>query len=48
MLKKIGQYAREDLEKKFDQKVNLKLWVKTRENWQDDNVFLKKYKIDKE
>ena len=46
MLKKIGQYAREDLERMLDRKVNLKLWVKVRENWQDDDTIVKRFKID--
>ena len=33
MLKKIGTYAREDLEKMLDTKVNLKIWVKVKEDW---------------
>ena len=48
MLKKIAMYAREDLEKNFMQKVNLQVWVKVKENWQEDNNFLKKFKLDKE
>ncbi len=35
MLKKIGTYAREDLEEFFGTKVNLNLWVKVKENWRD-------------
>jgi len=46
MLKRIGQYAREDLEKMLDRKVNLKLWVKVRENWQDDDTIIKRFKTD--
>lgn len=33
MLKKVGTAAREDLEKFFDCKVNLQLWVKVKEDW---------------
>lgn len=33
MLKKIGTNAREDLERFFDCKVNLQLWVKVKEDW---------------
>lgn len=33
MLKKIGSKAREDLEKFFDCRVNLQLWVKVKEDW---------------
>ena len=34
-LKRIGSYAREDLEKLLDAKVYLNLWVKVKENWRD-------------
>lgn len=40
MLKTIGTYAREDLEKFFDIKVFLELWVKVKENWRDSNYNL--------
>ena len=45
MLKRIGTYAREDLEKMLDIKVNLQLWVKVKEDWQDDAALLKKFKL---
>lgn len=35
MLKKIGSYAREDIERFFGCKVNLQLWVKVKENWRE-------------
>lgn len=35
MMKKIGTCARQDIEKFFDRKVNLKLWVKTKEDWRN-------------
>ncbi|MBQ5747023.1 MAG: GTPase Era [Clostridia bacterium] len=38
MMKKIGTYAREDLEAFFGTKVNLNLWVKVKENWRDSVV----------
>ena len=43
MLKKIGTYARQDLEKMFQTKVNLKIWVKVSRNWQDNNSIIKKF-----
>ena len=46
MLKRIGSYAREDLEKIFETKINLKLWVKVRENWQDDDSIIKRFKLE--
>ena len=36
MLKRIGTYAREDMERFFDVKVYLELWVKVKENWRDN------------
>ncbi len=44
-LKQIGTYAREDLEKILGEKVNLKTWVKTNKNWQDEDSIVKKFKI---
>ncbi len=44
MLKKIGQYAREDLERNFGIKVNLKLWVKVDPKWDENTQILKKFK----
>ena len=43
MLKKIGQTARIELEKIVDSKVNLKLWVKVKEDWQDQDSIVKKF-----
>ncbi len=40
-LKKIGTYARQDLEKFFRTKVNLKLFVKVRKDWRDNPAYLK-------
>lgn len=40
MLKKIGTYAREDLENMLGCKVYLDLWVKIKENWRDSRVML--------
>ena len=45
MLKKIGTYARQDLEKMLDVKVNLQLWVKVKEDWLNDANFVKKFKL---
>lgn len=40
-LKKIGQQARLDMEKLFDSKVMLRLWVKVRSGWSDSEHALK-------
>ena len=45
MLKKIGQSARIDMEKNFGIKVNLRTWVKVKENWLDDTSVVKKFKL---
>ena len=45
MLKKIGMYARQDMEKSFGTKGNLKIWVKVKENWQDSNSIVSKFKL---
>jgi len=44
MLKRIGQYARKDLEKIFQTKINLKLWVKVDNKWDENTNILKKFK----
>jgi len=40
MLKKIGSSARIDIEDMLQDKVNLKLWVKVRPDWQDNENYL--------
>ncbi len=45
MLKKIGTYARQDLERMLEIKVNLKLWVKVRENWINNEKFIKDFRL---
>ena len=40
MIKKIGTYAREDLEKFLNVKIFLDLWVKVREDWRDKQSIL--------
>lgn len=42
-LKAIGSSARRNMERMFERKVFLKLWVKVREGWVDDEVMLKKF-----
>ena len=44
MLKRIGTYARQDIEKILQTKINLKIWVKVKENWQENNNILKRFK----
>lgn len=45
MLKRIGTYAREDLEKMLQTKVNLKIWVKVKEDWLNNDSLVKKFKL---
>ena len=47
MLKKIGTYARQDLERMLGIKINLKLWVKVREDWINSDSFLKSFRLPK-
>ncbi len=44
MLKKIGSFAREDLEKMLETKVNLKIWVKVKEDWINLDGIVSKFK----
>ena len=45
MLKRIGRAARIDMENNFGFKVNLKTWVKVKEDWQDNNSIVSKFKL---
>ena len=45
MLKKIGMYARQDLEEILGTKVNLKIWVKVKKDWQDNTSIVSKFKL---
>ena len=45
LLKRISTYARQDLEKMFDIKINLKVWVKVKEDWQDKDNIVNKFKL---
>lgn len=40
MLKRIGSYARSDIEKMLDKKVFLELWVKVKEDWRNSSSML--------
>ena len=45
MLKHIGQAARIDMEHNFGVKVNLKTWVKVKEDWQENDSIVNKFKL---
>lgn len=47
LLKKIGTYARQDLENMLGMKINLKTWVKVKEDWQDMDNIIKNFKPNK-
>ena len=46
-LKRIGSYAREDMEAFFGVQVYLQLWVKVKENWRDSDFSLQNFGYDK-
>lgn len=46
MLKKIGSAARFELERMMELKVNLKLWVKVKKEWRDNDLLMKNYGYD--
>ena len=39
MLKRIGTYARQDIERMLATKANLKIWVKVKEDWMNNEKF---------
>jgi len=43
MLKKIGQYARVDIENFMGAKVFLQTWVKVKENWRDSKMMIRNF-----
>jgi len=43
MLKKIGQYSREDIERFMGAKVFLQTWVKVKENWRDNKMMIRNF-----
>ena len=45
MLKRIASYARTDLEKMLDIKINLKVWVKVKEDWLNNDTLVTKFKL---
>lgn len=41
MIKKIGTFARQDIEIMLNNRVNIKIWVKVKENWENKDSMLK-------
>lgn len=48
MLKKIGKIAREEMEAYFEQKVNMKIWVKVKEDWRNSDVLITDFGLNAE
>ncbi len=46
-LKKIGMYARTEIQNLLDMRVNLKLWVKVKKDWRDSDFLIKNYGYNK-
>ena len=46
MLKRIGTAARAEIEEQLGAQVNLKLFVKVRKNWRDDENMVKNFGYD--
>lgn len=46
MLKKIGSMARHDIEEFFGIRASLKLWVKVKENWRNQQYFIHNFGLD--
>ena len=45
LLKKIATCARQDIEEMLGEKVNLKVWVKVKEDWQEKENIVNKFKL---
>ena len=46
MVKKIGSAARFEIERMMEMQVNLKLWVKVKKEWRDNDLLMKNYGYD--
>lgn len=46
MLKRIGTYARQDIENLLGSPINLQLWVKVKKDWRDSDFLLKNFGYD--
>ncbi len=46
MLKKIGTYARQDIENLLGSPINLQLWIKVKKDWRDSDFLLKNFGYD--
>ena len=48
MLKEVGTQARADIEKMLEKKVLLKLWVKVKDGWRNNNYLIKNFGFEQE
>ncbi len=48
MLKKIGQIARVEMEEYFGMKVNMKIWVKVKDDWRNSDVLITDFGLNAE
>ncbi|OQA21465.1 MAG: GTPase Era [Firmicutes bacterium ADurb.Bin354] len=48
MLREIGTQARPGIERLLETKVNLKLWVKVRENWRESDLLVANFGYSKD
>lgn len=48
MLKKIGKIAREEMEEYFGMKVNMKIWVKVKDDWRNSDVLITDFGLNAE
>ena len=46
MLKKVSTYAREDMERFFDIRINLQCWVKVKEDWRNREGLIHNFGLD--
>lgn len=46
MLKKIGSMARQDIEEFFGIRASVKLWVKVKENWRNEQRYIRSFGLD--
>ena len=47
MLKKIGTYARQDMERLLGSSIFLQIWVKVKKDWRDSDFLLRNFGYDK-
>ena len=43
MLKRIGEYARRDLERELNRRVYLDLWIKVKEDWRNNQYQMRNF-----